>query len=419
MTTHTIHGNSQFQKPSHLRWTWESPGGQFHNEIDHIIFYRRFCLTDVAAVPKFYTGSDHRLLRARFRFPLRGERAAKFRKRCPKTVLNWDHFASLASEWEDSIIDNIDEEYNRLVEYLHDSARKAESPRVAKRRLSSKTLELIRQLGIAPARDNHQQSSELAKLCREAIKEDLKERRAAVMSEAAEAGKSIRKARRSFANYKTKMTVLCRPDGTVTASRRAMEKVIYYFHTDLIDSHVYMPTHHLRQDEYIAPSVLPSEIRHAITSMKNCTAPGPDRIKPEHLKSIPPVIIKTLARLFTRYLSKCKVSMSWKTSKTVLLCKKGDPDDIGNYRPICLLTVIYKLFTRVILNRIGRILDEGQPCEQAGFRRGFSTIDHIHTVTRLIEVSREYKMPLCLTFTFNTVETEAVIEALGNQGVLN
>ncbi|XGW07764.1 hypothetical protein V3C99_010704, partial [Haemonchus contortus] len=55
------------------------------------------------------------------------------------------------------------------------------------------------------------------------------------------------------------------------------------------------------QDEYIAPSVLPSEIRHAVTSMKNCTAPGPDRIKPEHLKSMPPVIIKTLARLFTRY----------------------------------------------------------------------------------------------------------------------
>ncbi|EYC25257.1 hypothetical protein Y032_0012g1787 [Ancylostoma ceylanicum] len=68
------------------------------------------------------------------------------------------------------------------------------------------------------------------------------------------------------------------------------------------------------------------------------------------------------------------------------------------------------------------IHDEGQPCEQAGFRKGFSTIDHIHTVTRLIEVSREYKMPLCLTFidlkkAFDTVETEAVLEALGNQGV--
>ncbi|XGW15957.1 hypothetical protein V3C99_001428, partial [Haemonchus contortus] len=136
-------GNSQFQKPSHLRWTWESPGGQFHNEIDHIIFNRRFCLTDVAVVPKFYTGSDHRLLRARFCFSVRGERAMKFRKRSPKTSINWDHFASLASKWEDSVIDNIDEEYNRLVEHLHDSATKAESLQVAKRRLSSKTLELI------------------------------------------------------------------------------------------------------------------------------------------------------------------------------------------------------------------------------------------------------------------------------------
>ncbi|XGW24906.1 hypothetical protein V3C99_006392, partial [Haemonchus contortus] len=375
------------RKPSHLRWTWESPGGQFHNEIDHIISNRRFCLTDVAVVQKFYTGSDHRLLRARFCFSVRGERAMKFRKRSPKTSINWDNFASLASKWEDSVIDNIDEEYNRLVEHLHDSATKAESLQVAKRRLSSETLELIRQRGIARAAGNYQRTSELAKLCREAIKEDLKERRAAVMDEAAEAGKSIRKARRSFANYKTKMTSLRRPDGTVTASRRAMEKVIYDFYSDLFDSHVYLPTHHLRQDEYIAPSVLPSEIRHAITSMKNCTAPGPDRIKPEHLKSIPPVIIKTLARLFTRYLSECKVPTSWKTSKTVLLYKKGDPDDIGNYRPICLLSVIYKLFTRVILNRVGRILDEGQPCEQAGFRRGFSTIDHIHTLTRLIEVS--------------------------------
>uniref|UniRef100_A0A7I4YM37 Tick transposon n=1 Tax=Haemonchus contortus TaxID=6289 RepID=A0A7I4YM37_HAECO len=118
----------------------------------------------------------------------------------------------------------------------------------------------------------------------------------------------------------------------------------------------------------IAPSVLPSEIRHAITSMKSRTAPGSDRNKPEHPRNLPPAIVRTLARLFTRYLSECKVPTSWKTGKTVLLYKKGDPDDIGNYRPICLLSVIYKLFTRVILNRTGRILDEGQPCEQGTVR---------------------------------------------------
>ncbi|VDO43106.1 unnamed protein product [Haemonchus placei] len=42
------------------------------------------------------------------------------------------------------------------------------------------------------------------------------------MDEAAEAGKSIRKARRSFANYKTKMTSLRRPDETVENEKMMM-----------------------------------------------------------------------------------------------------------------------------------------------------------------------------------------------------
>ncbi|KAE9416687.1 hypothetical protein Angca_009940, partial [Angiostrongylus cantonensis] len=156
--------------------------------------------------------------------------------------------------------------------------------------------------------------------------------------------------------------------------------------------------------------------------MKNRTAPGPERIRSELLKNLPPVLVSTLPRLFTRYLSKCMVSTQWKTSRTVLLFKKGDLHDIGNYRPICLLSVVYKLFTRVVLNRIDRTLDEGQPCEQAGFRKEFSTMDHIHTLTRLIEVSREYKRPLCLTFidlekAFNSNEIEAVMEALGSREV--
>ncbi|EYC39084.1 hypothetical protein Y032_0677g1442 [Ancylostoma ceylanicum] len=73
------------------------------------------------------------------------------------------------------------------------------------------------------------------------------------------------------------MTALRRPDGTITSSRRVMEKVIYDFYSDLFDSHVQLPPYHLREDGYLIPSVLPSEVRHAIKSVKNRTAPGPDR----------------------------------------------------------------------------------------------------------------------------------------------
>ncbi|KIH68271.1 hypothetical protein ANCDUO_01391 [Ancylostoma duodenale] len=89
---------------------------------------------------------------------------------------------------EDAVVDNIDEEYDRLVQHLRDSARKAEGSRATKRRLSYETLELIRQRGVARAAGSYRLTSELAKRCRETIKEDLKERWSAVLAEAAEAG---------------------------------------------------------------------------------------------------------------------------------------------------------------------------------------------------------------------------------------
>ncbi|KAK6733428.1 hypothetical protein RB195_017268 [Necator americanus] len=125
---------------------------------------------------------DRTILRGRFSFTRREEKAFRFRERNPRTIINWDLFATLAVFWEDSAMDNIEEEYDRLVEHLHDGAMKAESFKTTKRRLSLETLELIRQRGAARAAGNQELTSELARLCREAIKEDLKDRRAEVLA---------------------------------------------------------------------------------------------------------------------------------------------------------------------------------------------------------------------------------------------
>ena len=80
---------------------------------------------------------------------------------------------------------------------------------------------------------------------------------------------------------------------------------------------------------------------------------------------------KLLADHFTSYLEAGIIPDQWKSSKTVLIFKKGDKEDIENYRPIALLSIPYKLFTKIILNRLETTLDEYQPIEQAGFRKGF------------------------------------------------
>ncbi|VDO83061.1 unnamed protein product [Heligmosomoides polygyrus] len=139
---------------------------------------------------------------------------------------------------------------NTFVHHLRGCAKGAESLKTTKKRLSPETLKLIRKRGPARASSNYQLTSKLAKLCREAIKDDLNERKAKALAEAAEAWLSIRNARRSFANFRPKMTALRRPDGTVTSSRRTMEKVIHDFYSDLFDSHAHLPPRHLPQDGY-------------------------------------------------------------------------------------------------------------------------------------------------------------------------
>ena len=77
-------------------------------------------------------------------------------------------------------------------------------------------------------------------------------------------------------------------------------------------------------------------------------------------------------------------------AKMVIIFKKGNKKDLKDYRPICLLSNICKVFTKVLIKRLEKTLDENQPREQAGFKSGYSTTDNIHVVNQLKEKCIEY-----------------------------
>ncbi|KAJ0179579.1 hypothetical protein K1T71_005291 [Dendrolimus kikuchii] len=165
------------------------------------------------------------------------------------------------------------------------------------------------------------------------------------------------------------------------------------------------------------PEVDIGEIRTALGQLKNGRAPGDDGITTELLKAGGIPILKALAELFNSVILRGTVPRAWTKSAVVLFFKKGDKTLLKNYRPISLLSHVYKLFSRVITNRLARRLDEFQPPEQAGFRKGYSTVDHIHTVRQIIQKTEEYNQPLCMAFVdyekaFDSIETWAVLESL-------
>ena len=63
-----------------------------------------------------------------------------------------------------------------------------------------------------------------------------------------------------------------------------------------------------------------------------------------------------------------------------------------NYRPICIIPILYKLFSKLLYNRLYLILDKAQCADQAGFRHRFSTVDHMFVCTMVFEKSEEFQL---------------------------
>jgi hypothetical protein len=275
------------------------------------------------------------------------------------------------------------------------------------------------------SRDNIEYS-ETCKAIRIGMKEDLQAFHDKQILEAIENSKSLKAVRRKQCLGKSQFTSIKEEDGSLITDRDRIVKRCEEFYKKLYASRSAAPA---MQQAPIAtpvaddpPPILPSEVRASINRLNRTKAPGEDKITGGILQDGGEAIVTALTRLFNQCLHLRKLPSSWKNAVVILLHKKGDTTDIKNYRPISLLPIMYKVFSHILLRRMLPTLDFHQPREQAGFRAGFSTIDHLHVINQLQEKSNEYNIPLCLAFVdyekaFDSIEFQPLFDALQNQGV--
>ncbi|KAL4153873.1 hypothetical protein QTP88_001706 [Uroleucon formosanum] len=135
------------------------------------------------------------------------------------------------------------------------------------------------------------------------------------------------------------------------------------------------------------------EVHLALKNVKNGKAAGVDGILPKFIKNLGPRSRLWLARFFTSVANKGTLPKAWCEAKVVAILKPNKPgNDPRNYRPISLLSVVYKLFERLLLRRMSPLLDRRIPMEQAGFRSGRNCCKQVLALTTYVENGFQNKL---------------------------
>lgn len=105
-----------------------------------------------------------------------------------------------------------------------------------------------------------------------------------------------------------------------------------------------------------------------------------------------------------------------RNAKIVTLYKnKGDRSDCSNYRGISLLSIVGKLYARVLFVRLQQLAERVYPESQCGFRAERSTVDMIFSLRQLQEKSREQQKPLYVAF----IDLTKAYDLVSRDGLFN
>ena len=167
------------------------------------------------------------------------------------------------------------------------------------------------------------------------------------------------------------------------------------------------------------------EVRRVVRSLKEGKAMGGDGIPNEAWKYGGEKGVEVAWEICRRVWEGEGWPQGWKEGIIAPLVKKGGGTSVQDYRGVTLMPTLYKVYAAVLGERLEQEV-EGKgmiPENQAGFRKGRGTIDHIYVLNHMIgkQTSRS-KGKLVALFVdlraaFDTVDRRKLWEAMEKSGV--
>lgn len=407
VSNNLVVGNTCFQHPQKHKLTWRNPAGQDSAVLDYIMISSRFrsSLRDVRAMRGPDCGSDHYLVRARLKLRLR--RAEH--KKAATTRLDWKQLMNTTRKYEYQIAlsnrftalaesKEIEEEEKAIVGTILECARPL-CPPIRRRTqpwISNECLELVDKRKQAKLVD-HGRYRQLSKEVRLKMKT---EREAYWNQVAADVEVAASKheyrylystLRRLGGKSKPTNNNIKKADGTfVRSSVERLQRWKEFFEEQYnhqppqgpsaVPPAIYPPQSPMNDSE---PAI--EEVKVATRSLKSGKTPGVDQVTAEAIKAGGDILLYRLHSLVRKIWRTEQVPTTWRKAVIVPIHKKGDNQECKNYRGISLLSIVGKVFMRIIQSRLQRHHEQFSREEQAGFRPGRGCVDQIFSIRQLME----------------------------------
>ena len=411
------------------RWTWHSPNGEYHNQIDYIMVKRRFQssvnIAKTRSFPGADIGSDHELVMMTFRLRLKkinkqGQTRIKFDiEKLKDPMIAEDFKAMLGGKFAPlTILDADDTDMDTLIDNFNTAVTETASKILGKHRTVKKPWVTADILDLCDKRRELKKSkfeTEGAKQYRAANQEVKKSMKKAKETWIEEQCKGIegnlQKNNSKKAYQLVKDLTSSKQGGRTTTIQDKVgnclteEKDILarwteycsdlYNHDASGDPEVLNVPPASDTDYY---PILRAEVISAVNSLKKGKSAGVDNIPAELVQAGGEPMIDTLLSICNKIWQTGEWPTPWTKSMVITLPKKGNLQQCQNYRTISLICHPSKVMLKIVLNRLNPQAEKIIAEEQAGFRPRRSTTEQVFNLRIICERYLQHQQDLYHVF---------------------